>query len=281
MSRIKEIKRQLEAESEAIETLDADLAAERLRVDEHGRRRAEHEREVGRLFVSLRRAQREARGDRTEQPATTAAPQAGWLGNPLAVVTAAVLLLVVGVGGGVTVGRWSNNTQGAGAPAGAPPASPSNGASATMTGIELEALQQMADRESAPIPALLKLAHVALDQGRLDEARRLYQRVLAREPQNVEAITHFGSVLYQEGRVEEALAKVEEALLLDPRYIHAHWDRTQYLFYGKRDFPAAVKAAEAFLNVVPQGADADSVRKLMAEARRQGVTGAPVIPKPR
>jgi len=115
----------------------------------------------------------------------------------------------------------------------------------------------------------------------MDEARLVYERVLAREPRNVEAITHLGGVLFQEGRVDEALAKVEAALRVDPAYVHAHWDRTQYLFYGKRDFPAAVTAAQAFLAVVPQGPDADNVRKLMAEAQQQGATGAPLIPKAR
>ena len=69
---------------------------------------------------------------------------------------------------------------------------------------------------------------------------------------------------------------MEDALRIDPGYVHAHWDRTQYLFYGKRDFTAAVKAAEALLAVVPQGPDAESVRKLMAEARRQGAGRAPL-----
>jgi tetratricopeptide (TPR) repeat protein len=150
-----------------------------------------------------------------------------------------------------------------------------------VTEIELQALRQVAAREDAPTPSLLQLAHVALDQGRLDEAQRVYQRVLGREPRNVEAITHIGGVLFQQGRVDEALAKVEEALRLDPRYIHAHWDRTQYLFYGKRDFAATIKAAEAFLEVVPQGPDADSVRQLMAASRQRGAPGAPLPPKAR
>ena len=280
MSRIKEVKRQLEAVSEAIEALDADLAAGRLHAEEHGRQRAERERDAGRLFVTLRRAQREGRGP--EQPATTAGMRPGWLRNPLAMAAAAVLLVVVGVGGGLAVGRWFSGARGAGVPA-TPPSATSAGAppSAIMTEIELQALRQVAAREDAPTPSLLQLAHQALDQGRLDEARRVYERVLAREPRNVEAITHVGGVLYQEGRVDEALAKVEAALRIDPRYIHAHWDRTQYLFYGKRDFAAAVKAAEAFLEVVPQGPDADNVRKLMAEARQQAGKGVPPLPKTR
>ena len=139
----------------------------------------------------------------------------------------------------------------------------------------------MAAREDAPIQSLLQLGHAALDQGRLDEARLLYERVLAREPRNVEAITHMGGVLFKEGRMDDALATVEGALRVDPRYVHAHWDRTQYLFYGKRDFPAAIIAARAFLAVVPEGPDADSVRKLMAEAQQQRATRTLANPKAR
>jgi len=281
MSRIREIKRQLEMASEAIEALDADLAAGRLGVEEHGRQRAEREREAGRLFVGLRRGQRETGGHRAGQQPAQAGPRPAWFRSPLAMGAASVLLVVVGVGAGVGVGRWFTGAQEAAAPAPALSPAPAGDPSALMTEIELRALRQVAAREDAPIQSLLQLAHVALDKGRLDEARLVYERVLAREPRNVEAITHLGGVLFQEGRVDEALAKVEAALRVDPRYVHAHWDRTQYLFYGKRDFPAAVKAAQAFLAVVPQGPDADSVRKLMAEAQQQRATGAPLIPKAR
>jgi tetratricopeptide (TPR) repeat protein len=255
MSRISQIKSQLEAVTQAIDVLDADLAARRLDGEDHRRRRAEHEREAGRLFVSLRRAQREA------------ARRAGRLQSPPMIVAIGSLLLVVGVGAGVIGSGWSTGRQAVGPPVAAPPAPSGSGPSALMSDIELGALRLAAAREDAPIPSLLQLAHLELEQGRLDEARRVYGRVLAREARNVEAITHVGAVLYQEGRVDEALVKVEEALRIDPTYIHAHWDRTQYLFHGKRDFPAAVKAAEAFLEVVPDGPDAESVRKLMAEAR--------------
>jgi len=281
MGRIREIKRQLEMASEAIEALDADLAAGRLGVEEHGRQRAEREREAGRLFVTLRRGQRETGGHRAGPQPAPAGPRPAWFRSPLAMGAASVLLVVVGVGAGVGVGRWFTVTQEAAAPAPAPSSAPAADPSALMTDIELRALRQVAAREDAPIQSLLQLGHVALDKGRLDEARLLYERVLAREPRNGEAITHLGGVLFQEGRVDEALAKVEAALRIDPRYIHAHWDRTQYLFYGKRDFPAAVKAAQAFLAVVPEGPDADNVRKLMAEAQQQKAMRPPFIPKAR
>lgn len=244
MSRIKEIKRRLEATVEAMEALDADLAAGRLDDHDHHRRRAEHEREGGRLFVSLRRAQREAEGRQPGPPAATPERRAGWLQSPPVIVAIGSLLLVVGVGAGVLGVRWLGGRQGPGAAVAAPAAPSGGGPSALMSDIELGALRLAAAREDTPISSLLQLAHVALEQGRLDEARRVYGRVLAREARNVEAITHLGAVLYQEGRVDEALTKVEEALRVDPSYVHAHWDRTQYLFYGKRDFAGTIKAAE-------------------------------------
>ena len=263
MSRVKELKRQLEALSQVIEALDAELAAGRLEAEAHGRQRAEREREAGRLFVSLRRAQREARAREAEraEPPVTPVPARGWLGHPLVLAAGMVLLVGVGVGVGVTVARRSGGAPGAAAPAAGP--------GAVMTGIELQALRQATEREDAPLQSLLQFAHVALDQGKLDEARRAYERVLGREPKNVEAITHLGAALYAEGRVDAALAKVDEALRIDPRYIHGLWDRTQYLFVAKRDYAGAVKAAEAFLKVVPDGPDADTVKKLLAEARQK------------
>jgi tetratricopeptide (TPR) repeat protein len=275
MSLVKKLKRQLEALREAIEALDADLAAGRLGPDEHGRRRAEQEREAGRLFVDLRRAQRQPR--EREEPAPEAAPRLARLRSPMAFSLAAGLLLVIGIGAGLGVGRWFGNAQGPAAPAGPAVLAPAGLPAAVMPGIELEALRQLAAREDAPVATKLQLAHAALDQGRLDEARSLYERALAREPRNAEAITHLGAVLFQEGRIDAALAKLEEALRIDPRYIHAHWDRTQYLFYGKRDFPAAAKAAEAFLAVTPEGPDADNIRKLRDKAR-EGAAGAAPLP---
>jgi tetratricopeptide (TPR) repeat protein len=273
MTTIGDLKRELDAACQAIEALDAELAAGRIDPAEHGRRRAERERDAGRLLVALRRVQRAARERRAEEaPPAPAAP--AWL-RPRVVAPVAVLLVAVGVGAGVLAARGLGGA-GAGRPAAAPagaPVPPVGAMPDASRAIELEALRQAAGQEDAPIATLLQVAHSALDEGRLDEARRLYGRVLAREPRNVEAITHVGGVLYQEGRVDEALAKIEEALAIDPRYIHAHWDRTHYLFDGKRDYPAAVRAAEAFLQVVPDGPDAENVKKLMAEARQRGGTG--------
>lgn len=242
---LEDVKRRLEAARNAAEATDDAVA------------RAEREREVGQLYIALRRAQRE--------PAVAAeptAPRPPWTRNPLVIAVAGALLLAAGIGGGVAIARWG--TDGSAPQAAAPRAETASG----MTPVEVQALRQAASRDDAPVAGMLQLAHAELDAGRVGEARRLYERVLAREPRSAEAITHLGAVLYQEGQMDAALGKIDEALRIDPRHVHAHWDRVQYLFHGKRDFPATVKAAEAFLQVVPDGPDAEQIRKVMAEARQ-------------
>ncbi len=283
MSSISEIRRRLEAACEAIQALDADLAAGRLTAEEHGRARAESEREAGRLFVTLRRAQRQARTreeERPSPPAPAAAARSPWLRHPLTLGLGSALLLAVGIAVGLGGGRWLTRPGRPATTAGAP--SPPRGAapSGLMPEIELQALRLAASREDAPVATLLQFAHVALDQGRLAEVRQAYGRVLAREPRNAEAITHLGAVLFQEGRTDEALAKVEEALRIDPSYIHALWDRVQYL-HAKEDYAATVTAADAFLRVVPDGADAESIRRLRDQARQQPARTPPLLPTPR
>ena len=260
MSRVKDVERRLESELRATEDLDGQVAAGRMTADEHGRRRAEQERETGRQLADLRAAQgRAARRSATDRLAMPGG-WSTWLRRPLAIAGAGLLLLT-GIGGGVAAGRWLEPGRRISPPAVA--------AVPVVSPIDLQALRPAAVLESAPVSGLLEAAHGALDQGRLDQARAIYARVPALEPRNVEAITHLGAVLYREQRVDEAVAKVDEALRIDPRYVHAHWDRTQYLFYGKGDFPATVRAAEAFLQVAPDGPDADSMRALMGEARER------------
>lgn len=279
MTTTTDIKRQLEAAYRAIEALDADLAAGALSADDHARQRSDRERDAGRLFVALRRAQH-ARADQTprvREAVDADVPARSWLRHPGMLAVSGVVLLAAGIGGGVAVARWlepepvrAGAPGGAGAPgrAGAPGVAPAD-SSAVLGAIDREALRQAASRPEAPVTAVLQFAHALLDENRLDEARREYERALSREPRSAEAITHLGAVLYREGKADAALAKVDEALRIDPRYVHAHWDRTQYLFHGTRDFAGAIKAAEAFIAVAGPGPDSDTMRKLIADAREQ------------
>lgn len=126
------------------------------------------------------------------------------------------------------------------------------------------------------VEALLGLAHVQLDQQQLDAAESLYQQVLGLEPKNVEAITHMGTVLLGRGQVDAALQQYDRALVIQPGYIHALWDKARLLQQEKKDYPAALRAWEVFLQAVgPESQDGKTAQKYIAEAKRAMETAPP------
>lgn len=175
--------------------------------------------------------------------------------------------LAAGVLGGVVVYRF-----GGGRPPGVgQPLSP-----------EGAALQARLRADPNDLPALLRLAHIHLDQGHHGPALDMYRRVLELDASNVEAITHLGVILYASGQVDAALAQYDRALGLDPTYAHALWDKASALRDGKRDPAAAIRTWEAFIELMPPGSqDAVTARGFIDEARRGlAGTGKPGRPAP-
>lgn len=265
MTAREDLQRQLDAVYAAIQELDEDLAAGRMSEADHAELRRRSERQAAALLKRVRQAEQEA-----HQPpllGTGPGPSVGArLRSPLVLTLGAVVLVVLGVAVGLLLGRsTSDERAGVGPGAVAMSAAPSGAA----VSAELETLRKEVEGESAPTKKLLAFAHLALDEGQVPAAIWAYKRVLAREPKNAEAITHMAIILYQGGHVDQAVARIDEALRIDPKYAHAHWDRAHMLFTGKTDYPAAARALETFLALVPTGEDADRARAMLAEARRQ------------
>ncbi len=126
------------------------------------------------------------------------------------------------------------------------------------------------------VEAMLGLAHVQLDQQQLDAAESLYQQVLGLEPKNVEAISHLGTVVLNRGQVDAALARYNQALAINPRYVHALWDKANLLQQVKKDYAGAIRAWEAFIQVVgAESQDGKTAQNQIAEAKK-AMSGAPL-----
>lgn len=138
---------------------------------------------------------------------------------------------------------------------------------------------------SPPVDRLLQQAHVLLDRGDHRAARSLYEDVLAREPSSVEALTHMGNIAYAQKAVERALDFYRRALSIDADDPHALYDQGVALRWGAKDLAGAVAAWRRFLEVMPEGADADRVRSWIEEAERAASTPGPslrpAVPSPR
>jgi cytochrome c-type biogenesis protein CcmH/NrfG len=172
------------------------------------------------------------------------------------------ILLVIGVSGGYLASRFAGSGGPTTGTAGQDPTTP----------WRARLLQNPQD-----VGALLSLAHIHLDEQRLDDAESLYRQVLSLQPKNVEAITHLGTVMLGRGQAGVALRQYDQALAIQPDYIHALWDKANLLQQVMQDYPAAIRTWEIFLRTVgPDSQDGKTAQQLIAAAREAMKKSSPV-----
>lgn len=250
---VAELRQELEAQYQALAELDEDMAAGKLSVDDHSRLKDELERATAALLSRIEVLEAvPSRAGRAPRP--PAEPPRAWLlARPPALAGGAALLLLLGLGLSLP-GRLS-------VPSRTPPRAPS-----------LERLAKLEEELGAhptDLKKLLAFGHLALDEGELSKAVWAYKQALILEPNDVEAITHTGLVLFLAGHADQALSHLDRALALDQTYAHALWDKANILYHAKQDYGGAIEAWEAFLKLIPSGADADQARAMIGEAKRR------------
>lgn len=109
------------------------------------------------------------------------------------------------------------------------------------------------------IDALHLLGVVAMQRGRTDEAERLIGRAVALKPDFVSAFYNLGNARREAGRLEDALASYDRAIALRPGYGEAHYNRGNALMALKRP-REALDAFDAALRALPQLAEAHNNR---------------------
>ena len=91
--------------------------------------------------------------------------------------------------------------------------------------------------------------------GRLDDARRLYERILAADPRNA-SVWHFLGVLqHQSGNSNLGIASITRALDLDPHYADA-CNNLGNVYRETNQYDAALRAYERAVAIAPGHADA-------------------------
>lgn len=194
--------------------------------------------------------------------------------QPLALGTAALLLVAFGIAVGAGIVRYTEPDPMAGQPptgsrplaalpSEAPPGAPPSEALAPEGGTGRVVPPEV-------LKGMLQAARGSLAQGRYGEAIAAYQAVLKRDPKNVDAMTHLALIVAIGGgpeHVDRALETFDRALEIDPNYPPALLYRGQVFYEMKKDVAAAIRSWEKFVAVAPPGEDRDRVAKMLEEAR--------------
>ena len=70
----------------------------------------------------------------------------------------------------------------------------------------------------------IQQAITAHKEGKLEEAERLYRKILETQPTHPDANHNLGGVLYALGRLDEAIASCKKEIELKPDYVIAHYN---------------------------------------------------------
>jgi tetratricopeptide (TPR) repeat protein len=196
---------------------------------------------------------------------------APWTRRPATLTVGGLAMLVLGVGLGVGVSRYTT------------PADtmipPESRVPVPTTPDPGPLLQGKSGTPMKPIPpemlaGMLRAARQSLMEGRYQEAIAAYQAVLKRDEKNVDAMTHLALIVAMGGHADAALETFDKALKIDPDYAPAFLYRGQLLYEVKRDYAGAIKAWQRFVALAPPGEDRDRVTALIDEAKRDAQRGA-------
>lgn len=159
------------------------------------------------------------------------------------------------------------------APAGAAPASAP--ASPLVTDAELQGYRNVLAADPKNAAAATALGNRLYDAGRYAEAIPYYQQAFAADPKNINVSTDLGTALWYSGRPDDALAQFKKSLALDPGHAQTLFNQGIVRLDGKQDALGATESWETLLAKNPTYADAEKVRKMLADARQKVVPIAP------
>jgi tetratricopeptide (TPR) repeat protein len=99
--------------------------------------------------------------------------------------------------------------------------------------------------------AALQKADLLLKQGKFDQAKTIYQKVLANNPKSSSAHSGYGWALYVTGQREKAIAEQQMAIALNYRNAHAH-HHLGSIYYATGEIDQAVKEFNIAISIDPK-----------------------------
>ena len=123
----------------------------------------------------------------------------------------------------------------------------------------------------------LARAQQLVSQGKVLDAVKQYDAVLAEDPKNPVALAERGWVIRNAGLTDDGLKYIDRAIASDPNYPEAHFFRAMILWRDKNDPASAVNEFRLFLAATSSSDAAAQVQPLLEQAQAEAEGRAPGV----
>ena len=132
----------------------------------------------------------------------------------------------------------------------------------------LAALEKAVEINPQSVESLFALGEGYYTRGESEKALESFSRAIALNPESPLAHYNLGLVFYKLGKNEEALAAFEKSIALKPDNASAHY-QAGLAAIRLQSFDKALKSLQEFLRLEPNAPEADNVRMMIEELKKQ------------
>jgi len=132
----------------------------------------------------------------------------------------------------------------------------------------ITALEKAAEINPQSVESYFALGEAYFAKGESEKALQSFSRAIALNPESPLAHYNLGLVFYKLGKNEEALAAFDKAVALKPDNPSAHY-QAGLAAIRLQSFDNALKSFQEFLRLEPNAPEADQVRTMIEELKKQ------------
>jgi tetratricopeptide (TPR) repeat protein len=176
--------------------------------------------------------------------------------------------VLFGLIAGWVIGAQQTTVRPGGPPPQAQAAAPAAGSApstraAVLDDTKVNALKNVAERESANATPRIELGNLYFDAERYDDAIKWYGEALKLSPTNVDVSTDLGVCYYYSNQPDKALEQFDRSLKIDPKHAKTLLNLGIVRAFGKQDLEGAMQAWQKVMEVAPGSQEAQAAKRAL------------------
>jgi tetratricopeptide (TPR) repeat protein len=176
--------------------------------------------------------------------------------------------VLFGLIAGWVIGAQQTTVRPGGPPPQAQAAAPAAGGApstraAVLDDTKVNALKNVAERESSNATPRIELGNLYFDAERYDDAIKWYGEALKLSPTNVDVSTDLGVCYYYSNQPDKALEQFDRSLKIDPKHAKTLLNLGIVRAFGKQDLEGAMQAWQKVMEVAPGSQEAQAAKRAL------------------